>query len=172
MNRNRGSIAAGKLVLSLILSGMAAVAAAATGQEPSDSVEQRIQRVESGLLPAFAIRGEPLRLMSLTNRMEFHHVPGVSVAVINHGEIEWARGYGFKEAGNGDPVTTATLFQAASISKPVAAMAALSFAQRGKLKLDEDVNRKLVVSLSQGYVRTLDCANIQWQNRVNVQVNR
>ncbi len=71
------------------------------------------------------------------------HVPGVSVAVINNGAIEWARGYGVAQAGSKRAVSTETLFQAASISKPVAAFAALHLAEQGKLSLDEDVNNKL-----------------------------
>jgi CubicO group peptidase (beta-lactamase class C family) len=70
-------------------------------------------------------------------------VPGVSVAVMNNGEIEWARGYGVMEAGTSPPVTPHTLFQAASVSKPVAALAALRLVEEGKLALDEDVNTKL-----------------------------
>jgi CubicO group peptidase (beta-lactamase class C family) len=51
--------------------------------------------------------------------------------------------YGVLEAGSTKPVTTETRFQAASISKPVTAVAALALVQLGKLSLDEDVNRKL-----------------------------
>ena len=70
--------------------------------------------------------------------------PGVSVAVINHGVIEWARGYGVREAGTTNPVTTYTTFQAASISKAVTAMVALRLVESGRVNLDENVNRKLV----------------------------
>ncbi|NIM50457.1 MAG: serine hydrolase, partial [Gemmatimonadales bacterium] len=56
--------------------------------------------------------------------MERYHVPGVSVAVINDGRLEWARGYGVKEVG-GAPVDTATLFLAGHIGQGVAALAAL-----------------------------------------------
>jgi CubicO group peptidase (beta-lactamase class C family) len=52
------------------------------------------------------------------------HVPGVSIAVIHHGVIEWAQGFGVTSL-DGPPVTAETLFQAGSISKPLAAMAAL-----------------------------------------------
>jgi CubicO group peptidase (beta-lactamase class C family) len=71
-------------------------------------------------------------------------VPGASVAVINDGAIEWAKGYGVAETGASAPVTPRTLFQAASISKPVAALAALRLVERGLLSLDEDVNARLV----------------------------
>src|SRR5262249_25102841 len=54
-----------------------------------------------------------------------------------------ARAYGTTELGGSTPVTTKTLFQAGSISKPVAAAAMLALVQEGKLSLDEDVNVKL-----------------------------
>ncbi len=63
--------------------------------------------------------------MNIAERMKHYNVPGVSVAVINNGKIEWAKGYGVREAGTNLPVTVETLFQAGSISKPVAAMGAL-----------------------------------------------
>jgi CubicO group peptidase (beta-lactamase class C family) len=112
------------------------------GGAPPD-VQARIARVESGLLARYAIDGQPGLKMTLAERMAFYKVPGVSIAVIHNGRIEWAKGYGVREAGQAAPVETDTLFQAASISKPVAAMAALRLVQEGRLSLDEDVNRKL-----------------------------
>jgi CubicO group peptidase (beta-lactamase class C family) len=76
--------------------------------------------------------------------MERHRVPGVSIAVINDFEIEWAKGYGILEAGGDEPVTTDTLFQAASVGKPLTAAAALHFVEQGLLDLDGDVNDALV----------------------------
>jgi CubicO group peptidase (beta-lactamase class C family) len=66
----------------------------------------------------------------------------LSIAVIHHGVIEWAQGFGVMSVG-GPLVTAETLFQAGSISKPVAAMAALHQVQIGKLSLDADVNTVL-----------------------------
>jgi len=102
--------------------------------------EARLARVENGLLPAYTIAGRPLPLSSLTERMAALHVPGVSIAVINGDAIEWAKGYGVLEAGTTTPVTPETLFQAASISKSVAALGAMRLVERGDLALDEDVN--------------------------------
>jgi CubicO group peptidase (beta-lactamase class C family) len=101
-----------------------------------------VQHIENGLLTAIVIHGQPSP-MKLTERMAYYRVPGVSIAVIRNGQIEWAKGYGVVEARGTKAVTALTPFQAASISKPVAAMAALSLVQAGKLSLDEDVNLQL-----------------------------
>jgi len=69
-------------------------------------------------------------------------VPGVSVAVLHGGVIEWSKGYGVTHA-DGAPVTADTLFQAGSISKPVTALAALRLVQQNRLTLDGDVNEQL-----------------------------
>lgn len=82
------------------------------------------------------IAGAPVLHMSLSERMAFHRVPGVTIAVVRGNRLHWtlARGAG---------VSDTTWFQVASISKPVAALAALRLVQEGTLDLDEDVNRKL-----------------------------
>lgn len=81
---------------------------------------------------------------ALAAAMERNKVPGVSIAVIDNYQVLWADGFGVVTAGSQQPVTPTTLFQAASISKPVAALAALRTAEMGKLALDEDVNPRLV----------------------------
>lgn len=113
------------------------------GTRGSSIVAERIKRVENGLLPPVVIKGQTVSAMNLADRMQFYKTPGLSVAVINNGQIEWARGYGVLGKGGSEVVTPETLFQAASISKPVAAMAALRLVQQGKLDIDEDVNHKL-----------------------------
>jgi CubicO group peptidase (beta-lactamase class C family) len=106
------------------------------------NVAERIQRVENGLLPAVTIKGQNAA-MKLADRMAHYKVPGLSVAVVNDGKIEWARGYGVIEKDGDKTVSADTLFLAGSISKPVAALAALRLVEQGKLGLDEDVNLKL-----------------------------
>jgi CubicO group peptidase (beta-lactamase class C family) len=72
-----------------------------------------------------------------------HGIPGVSIAIIEKGEIVKAKGYGFTEKDGTNPVTADTLFQAGSVSKPVAALGALRLVEDGRLALDGDVNRWL-----------------------------
>src|SRR5215510_2291029 len=97
------------------------------------AVAQRIDRVENGLLPPAVLKGETPAKMKLEDRMRFYKTPGVSIAVINDGRVEWARGYGFLEAGGKQPVTPETLFQAASNSKSLTAMVVLRLIEQGKL---------------------------------------
>jgi CubicO group peptidase (beta-lactamase class C family) len=106
-------------------------------------VTERIKRVERGLWldpSAWSQRGQRA---TLAERMAFYCTPGLSVAVINRGELEWARGYGVLEAGKPQPVTADSIFQACSISKHVAMLGALRLVQEGQLDLDEDINRYL-----------------------------
>lgn len=112
---------------------------------------RRFLQTGVGLAAGFATdraRGEDPALIraveaGLAQRMAAHKVPGVGVAVVHNGLFKWAKGYGLAEAGSGRRVTAETLFQAASISKPVTAMGALRLVQEGKVGLDEDVNKYL-----------------------------
>ena len=91
-------------------------------------------RLTSGLVSA-----EPLD-ESIIAIMQKRRIEGVSVAVIQNGEIVKATGYGFTDASHAHPVTANTLFQAGSVSKSVAALAALHLVEAEKLSLDADVN--------------------------------
>jgi CubicO group peptidase (beta-lactamase class C family) len=107
------------------------------------SRDARIQRITDGLRPPVAIKGQPPSRWTLAERMASLHVPGVSIAVIEHGEIAWARGFGVKDAGTTDSVTASTLFEAQSISKAVTATAVLVLIRSGQLSLDRSANTYL-----------------------------
>ena len=82
----------------------------------------------------------PLDPATVAELLKKFDVPGVSIAVTKDFRIEWARGYGIADVETGAAVTPDTLFQAASISKPVAAMVSLRAVQDGRFGLDQDVN--------------------------------
>ena len=124
------------LLLSL---GLAPAIACADGARTSDAILERIERVENGLLPAVVVRGKELPRHSIWEVMQRYGVPGVSVAVINDGKLEWAKGYGVREIG-GSPVDTATLFLAGHISQAIAAIVTLGLVESGAMGLDQNVN--------------------------------
>lgn len=124
-----------------LLALFGALSSLETSAVPS-AIERRIDRISNGLLPAVRVKGESLKVTPLAARMEALHVPGISVGVIHNGKLEWARGFGVTSLG-GPPVTPDTLFQAASISKPVSAVAVMHLVQTGKLNLDTDINQIL-----------------------------
>ena len=131
-----GSLQPGAMKTFLAI-GLTLFFAAASAGAPS-TTEDRIRQVQ-GLVPPVLVNGEPPKLQPLAARMAELKVPGVSIAVIHEGRIEWARGFGLTQTG-GPPVTEKTLFQAASISKPVFALAVLHQVDAGKLDLDKNVN--------------------------------
>src|SRR5689334_24932364 len=93
--------------------------------EVSAELAERIQRVENGLPPLSLSRNESPLQLTLQKLMELYKVPGLSIAVIDNFKIAWAKSYGVTEAGTSNPVTIETMFQAGSVSKPVAAIGAL-----------------------------------------------
>src|SRR5262245_35463800 len=103
--------------------------------------DAQIEQVENGLRPPVLIEGD--KTWTLADRMKHYGVPGVSVAVIRDSKIEWAKAYGLADVEAKQPATSSTLFQAGSISKPVAAMGALTLVEAGKLKLNADINTYL-----------------------------
>lgn len=124
------------------------------------SVEQRIECVIQNLRAATAFSGNFSSPKTLYERLVDHHTPGISIAVINDFEIDWARGFGMCESGTAREVTPDTLFQAGSISKPVFALAVMRLVQEDRLDLDEDVNAYLTAWRVP--------ANGNWQPRVTL----
>ncbi|HEX6315683.1 MAG TPA: serine hydrolase [Gemmatimonadaceae bacterium] len=81
-----------------------------------------------------------LSTLTITELMARFNVPGVSIAVIRDFQVHWAKGYGIADVATNAPVNSETMFQAASISKPVAAMGVLRAVQDGLFTLDTDIN--------------------------------
>ncbi|PKV51441.1 CubicO group peptidase (beta-lactamase class C family) [Aquimarina sp. MAR_2010_214] len=100
-----------------------------------------IKLVETNLSHPVYIKGDST--WTIEERMKHYGVPGVSIAVIKDYKIDWIKSYGIMDKESKSPVTDQTLFQAGSISKPVAAYGALTLVEQGKIDLDKDVNTYL-----------------------------
>jgi CubicO group peptidase (beta-lactamase class C family) len=115
----------------------------------------RINAVENSLIPAVIGADEEPPLMNLEDRMRHYKVPGVGIAVINNGRVEWAKGYGVIEAGATQAVNENTVFQACSISKPVSVTGIMLLAQSGFLDITRNVNDYLTSWLLPDNVYTI-----------------
>ena len=104
-----------------------------------EATDRMIARIEGAYDPD--AKGDDGR--TLAELMKRYRVPGVSVAVISDFKIAWSKGYGIADVATEKLVNSETLFQAASISKPVNAMAVLKAIQDGKFGLDDDINSVL-----------------------------
>ncbi len=120
----------------LLLASVLALPAPAVAQDDSAPFIARIEAAQSPNRQGF----DGLTIPELLARFK---VPGVSVAVIMDFKIHWAKGYGLADVTANRPVEVTTAFQAASISKPVMAMAAVRLAQEGRLSLDQNINSLL-----------------------------
>ncbi|MBO9624053.1 MAG: beta-lactamase family protein [Sphingomonas sp.] len=141
-----GALLLGGAGAALIASGVAAAQpvearCAAPAPEAGGPSNEHSRYVDANLNPAVIQNGA--KPYSLAERMRAYQVPGISVAVIHGGKLEWARGWGLRDTATCAPVTPDTAFQAASISKVATAMIALRLVEQGKLGLDEDINHFL-----------------------------
>jgi CubicO group peptidase (beta-lactamase class C family) len=129
------------IIFTLLITGCASKLPPPPSTLPAHSLEKRIDEVENRMPVKGWFKWSE---KTLFDRMEHYNVPGVSIAVINNDEIEWAKGYGTFEAGSNRFVSPDTLFQSASIGKSLTAAATMHFVETGHLSLDENVNDKLV----------------------------
>ena len=80
---------------------------------------------------------------NLPELMKKADIPGLSIALIRGGKLAWNRGFGVRNSQSKEPVTEETVFEAASLTKPVVAYAVLKLVDAGKLDLDSPLNKYL-----------------------------
>ena len=80
---------------------------------------------------------------SIPHLMHEGDIPGLAIALIRNGEIAWSRGFGVQNTETKKVVNDETVFEAASLSKPVFAYAVLKLVDKGKLALDTPLTRYL-----------------------------
>lgn len=132
-----------KLLLSLIfISSIGVISYSQTNNTLKlDTLQQKIEKVENSLSPLVLKKGESL--WSLQEQMQKYNVSGLSIAVISNYKIEWAKGYGKTGSTESPKVTERTVFQAASMSKFVNAIALMKLKELNNINLDEDINNYL-----------------------------
>ena len=107
----------------------------------NDSIAQ-IERIEKNLVPVHYLKGTDYK-KSIPQLMQEDNIAGVSIAFIDKGKVSWQKTYGYSNLSDSTKVTPNTVFNGASLSKTVTAMAALNLVEQGVLTLNEDVNNYL-----------------------------
>lgn len=79
----------------------------------------------------------------ISRLMTVGEVPGLSIALIKKGEVSWHKNFGVKNAETGAPLDDNTIFEAASLSKPVFAYAVMKLVDAGRLDLDTPLSKYL-----------------------------
>lgn len=101
--------------------------------------EAKFERLENSVSP-FVVFSKQRQKFSITERMRHYRVPGLMLAIIDHGEVVFTKSYGVKDYKSQEAVDNNTIFQAASVSKPITAIGALSLVDKHLLNLDSDIN--------------------------------
>ncbi|RUA34228.1 MAG: penicillin-binding protein [Bacteroidetes bacterium] len=107
----------------------------------NDSIAQ-IARIEKNLLPVHYLKGLDHK-KSIPQVMQEDNIAGVSIAFFDNGKISWQKTYGYSNLSDSIKVTPNTVFNGASLSKPVTALAALNLVEKGVLSLNDDINKHL-----------------------------
>ena len=111
--------------------------------QESEALAARIDRIENKISPLFRIEGREVPQYYIEERLKALGIPGLSIAFVSNGKVEWARAYGMADVAEGRKMTTETMLLAGSISKPVAALRAHQLVENGTFSLDENVNNYL-----------------------------
>ena len=119
-------------------------------KNPQSAIKKRVSlmltaTVFSYCSLSFADQQEPPQALQdyIQAQMLTYHIPGASIAVIKDYKIEWATGFGFRDVTKKEKVNPQTLFQAASISKPITAVAVMETFGKQKDALDANINALL-----------------------------
>ncbi len=107
-----------------------------------ESVERKMQ-LENGICGQVKFLGEDENFSSISDKMSEYNIPGLSLAIINQGKIEWTDIYKNANFPEEQHLNCSSIFQTASLSKPVTFLAALRMQSAGEIDLDENIQKYL-----------------------------
>lgn len=85
----------------------------------------------------------PLLEKKIAATMKAQGVPGMAVAIVSRDKVYYLKTFGVKRVGSKDPINPSTLFQIASLSKPINATLVGILQDKGKLSVEDSVSRYL-----------------------------
>jgi CubicO group peptidase (beta-lactamase class C family) len=128
----------------VILLALLSFCFACTSSKRSETGKNKVvAHIESNLFEITRSGADTGSAYSVSEGMKKYGIPGMSIAVFDQGKIIWAKGYGFSDKELNQLVNPSTIFQAASISKPVTSVASFRLIEKGFFNLDENINTYL-----------------------------
>ncbi|MDN3651670.1 serine hydrolase domain-containing protein [Thalassotalea ponticola] len=112
-------------------------------EDTSISAFEGQRSVLDNLIPKVVFLNSPDEGRSITQRMQELKVSGISIALIKNHKIDWSSALGKISYDSEDKVTCTTLFQAASLSKPITMMGVLNMKEKGVVSLDQNISEYL-----------------------------
>jgi CubicO group peptidase (beta-lactamase class C family) len=109
---------------------------------PKESIDGKVQ-LENGIREQVKFLGEPEMFSTITHRMSEYKIPAVSLTVIKQGKIDWTDIYHNADFSAESSLDCNSLFQAASLSKPVTFLATVRMQAAGKIDLDKNIQSYL-----------------------------
>jgi CubicO group peptidase (beta-lactamase class C family) len=163
-----------------VLAGVTGFAGAVVTATPLASSAARADHGEPRLPPVLAAYDTMSRIengltsanLSITSRMSTHKITGLSLVIVENNAIKWKRGYGLRIAGSPTTkVSSSTTFDAASVSKPLAAAAALRLVDQGRVSLTDT---KVLGAVATRYVAAARIAPFlsQFENAGDIDLTR
>ena len=125
-----------------ILQFLGFVFIASCGSCSNETEDRRIQ-LENGIRGKVKFLEESEPYSSITDKMIAYKIPALSLAVIKKGEIEWSEIYQNPNFSGEQKLDSTSVFQAASLSKPVTFLAALRMYAAGQIELDKNIQEYL-----------------------------
>lgn len=99
------------------------------------------------------------RLEAVRAAMREFALPGVGIAILEDGEVAWEGSFGLANIETGTPIKQDTLFQAASLTKPVFAYVVMRMVEEGAIGFDDRLT---------DYFRPSDLADNEWNSQITV----
>ncbi len=113
--------------------------AASTNCIGAEKVPARKTELETGIRGKVKFLEEPEDLSSIASKMSEYDIPALSLAVISAGDIEWGGVYQNPAFYQDQTLDCTSLFQAASLSKPVTFLAAVRMQAADEIDLDKNI---------------------------------
>lgn len=117
-----------RLAAALCVCGLLSIAAVAHAQDRAQVTAEQVKSAVQAL--------DELA----QNQIDANAVPGLAIAVVFEDEVVYAKGFGVKDTATGDPVNADTVFQLASLSKPIASTIVAALVGEGRITWDSKIS--------------------------------